>query len=306
MYPILFEFGPITVFSLWLFVAIGFAAGSMLFVKLAKRYRLRLDLLSDNSFLLFFWTLLVSRAAFILFHPEYYFYRFQFKKIFDLFALWDKGLSFWGASFAWFAGIWYISRKRGESALRLFDIMIPSLLLGMFFGNIGAFFDGINYGSPTDLPWGFTFRSANVKYISDIHPTQLYGAAYVLIISLGLLAILKMLRGKFEGFVSEIAIFAFCLFRFLEEFARGDEVLKIFFIRFPQFMAGFGLLISGYILYKRYKNTAGGSPLENLFKNKIASLRLGLAKKFRKPNPAKMTAGTISFQTPSPLAVRKT
>lgn len=294
MYPILFEFGVITVFSLWFFVAIGFIAGSLVFIRLSKRYRVRLTLLSENSTVLFFWTLLVSRLLFILLHTELYFYRFQLKNILKIFAIWDKGLSFWGAVFAWFTGLLYLSRRRengaASSVARLWDITFPALFVGMFFGNIGAFLDGINYGIPTSLPWGMTFRNANVKYISEIHPTQLYAALYTLIIALILLTLLKRLRGNLPGFVTEIGVFCFSLLKFLEDFLRGDEAVKIWFLRLPQLLAFLALLGTGYLIYQRYHNRTGGDPerLLKKFADRLARPRAELIKK--KPGGSVMSA----------------
>lgn len=263
MYPILFEFGPITVFSLWFFIAVGFVVGSLIFIHFAKRMRVRLDLITEHSFLLFFWTLGISRLTFIIFHPDFFFYQFNLKSLGSMLAIWDKGLSFWGAIFAWLIGILYLSKKRGESPLRLFDIMTPAIFIGMFFGNIGAFFDGINYGTPTTLPWGLTFRSANVKYISEIHPTQLYSAFYALLLGFGITILLKRMRAasvNLPGFPAELGLFSFSLLKFLEEFFRGDETIKLLSLRIPQLVAFGGILAAGYLLYQRYTNKTGGDP----------------------------------------------
>ncbi|MBI2638963.1 prolipoprotein diacylglyceryl transferase [Candidatus Peregrinibacteria bacterium] len=282
MYPILFEFGIVTVFSLWFFIAVGFVVAALLFIRLSKRYRVRLALLSDHGLFLFLWTLLVSRLTFVLMHTELYFYRFQFTKMIKIFALWDKGLSFWGAAIAWFLGIWFLTQRHENAPVnmsRLWDILSPAILIGMFFGNIGAFLDGINYGTPTNLPWGMAFRNANVKYISEIHPTQLYAAFYVLVIACTLLWTLKMLRGRLPGFVTEAGIFLFSLMKFTEEFLRGDDVVKIFSLRLPQLLAFCALIVSGYLLYQRYENRNGGDP-ERILKNFAQKI----FKKLQKPN----------------------
>lgn len=271
MFPILLEFGPITIFALWFFIAIGFVVASFLFVHIAKRNRVRLAILTDRSFALFFFTLALSRLAFILSHTDIFFYQWNWKRFGALFAIWDKGLSFWGAVVGLFLCIFYFFKKKNESPLKLFDLLIPAMLVGMFFGDIGAFLDGINYGTPTNLPWGMTFRSANVKYISAIHPTQLYSAVYALGIGLGLLAVLRRMRAagiSMPGFIAELGLFAFSMLKFLEEFLRGDETLKIFSLRVPQLMAFFGVAAGGYLLYLRYTNRIGGDP-QHVFKNTV-------------------------------------
>lgn len=250
MYPILFEFGAVTVFSLWLFIAIGFVVGSVIFVHLAKRSRVRLNLLAEHSMALFLWTLVVSRLTFIVLHFDLYFYHFEFSKLVEVVALWDKGLSFWGAVFAWAVGLWYLGYRKDESIMRLTDLMTPALLIGMVFGNLGAFLDGINYGTPTELPWGMMFRSAHVKYISAIHPTQLYGMIYVLATSLMLLSLLKRLRGNLPGFVTKLGVLLFSMFKFFEEFLRGDEAIKLLGMRLPQLIALAIGLVCFYFIYQ--------------------------------------------------------
>lgn len=278
MYPILFEFGSVTIFSLWFFIAIGFTVGSAILVNLAKRNRLKLNIIADSSFFLFFWTLLVSRLFFVLSHLELFFYQFSWSKLLAVFAIWDKGLSFWGAAAAWISGMIFLHRKYGESPAKLLDITMPAILTGMFFGNIGAFLDGINYGMPTKMPWGITFLSANVKYISPIHPTQLYAALYTLGLGLGLIYLLKKLKGRLAGFAAELAVFAFGLVRFFEEFVRGDEAIRILTFRLPQIIALLAVLWSGKAIYERYTNKNGGDPnfliskfFKKLFKKKPKS-----------------------------------
>lgn len=266
MYPILFEFGPITVFSLWLMVAVGFVLGTLVFTNAAKRFRIKLDLVMDRSLALFLITLAASRLFFIIFHPEFYFYHLTPGRLLNFLAIWDKGLSFWGAVAGFTAGILYYSRKSNESPARLFDLLMPSLFIAMFFGEIGALLDGINYGTPTELPWGLTFRNANVKYITAIHPTQLYSAAVLILLALGSSFLLRRLRGDLPGLISELSIFGFSLFRFFEEFLRGDEAIKIIGIRLPQIIALIMIGISVKWLFARYTNSNGGDPEHRLKK----------------------------------------
>ncbi|MBI4995060.1 prolipoprotein diacylglyceryl transferase [Candidatus Peregrinibacteria bacterium] len=309
MYPILFELGPVTIFSKWLFIALGFVAGSLLFVRLSKRNRIKLNVLTKHSFALFFWTLIVSRIFFVLLNWDLFFYQFHFKNILKLFEIWDKGFSFWGAVITWFLGVWYFSKKEGESGARLFDVMAPCLLLGMAIGSVGAFLDGINYGTPTSLPWSISFHSANVKYVAPIHPTQLYAAFYTLILTWGAKELFQRNRGRLAGFVFEISAFAFCAMKFIEEFFRGDETFEILSLRVPQILALIGAILAAYAIYIRYTNKRGGDPdailqkfVQKLLKkvvplkrgiNCLASPRLGL---LRKSNPPEIAEKMIPLQ----------
>lgn len=253
MYPVLFEFGVITVFSLWFFIAVGFVAASLLFVRLAKRNRVRLGLLADHSLTLFFSALILSRVAFIAQNTDLYFYNFSIRSVFSVFAIWDKGLSFWGAVVGFVIALAVIARQNRESLSKIWDMLVPAALVGMVCGDFGALLDGINYGKPTDLPWGIVFRSASVKYISAVHPTEIYAMIYTLAVVVILLTLLKNLRGVASGFVSNAGVFLFSTFKFLEEFFRGDETIKLMSIRVPQILALMCALGSGYLLYKKYR-----------------------------------------------------
>lgn len=284
MYPILLEFKFITVFSLWFFIAAGFVAGSSLFVYLAKRNRIKLTAITEHSVFLFIVTLAVSRAFFIFTHPDIFFTHINTQKIFGFFMFWDKGISFWGAVLGLSLGIAYISWKRQENPARIFDILVPSLLLGMVFGGVGAFLDGINYGTTTNLPWGVTFRSANVKYITAIHPTQLYSSLASLGLCLMLLLALKKFRNlnspQTPGLTAWGGIFSFSVYRFLEEFLRGDEIIRIFSIRSPQLLAALMIFVSGYVLYSRYSQLSGKGG-SSLISNIVTSLSTTAKKIFR-------------------------
>lgn len=292
MYPILFELGPITVFSLWLFIAAGFAAGSFIFVRLAKRNRLKLTLISDNAFFLFFITLIVSRIIFVSFNTDLYFYQFKLKSLLAVLTVWDKGFSFWGAIGGFLGGVLYLAKRYSESPLRLLDAIMPAILIGMAFGNIGALLEGINYGTPTNLPWGVTFRSANVKYVSPIHPTQIYSALYALALAGFSYALFTKLRGRLAGFATEATVFLFGLFKFFEEFLRGDETAKILDVRLPQILAFFGMAAAAYLIFRRYTNKTGGDP-EFILKKFTAKI---FPRKQRTPNSAKMSAKAILAQ----------
>lgn len=284
MYPILFEFGSLTIFSLWVCIAAGFIVSSFLFVRLAKRRRIAIILLAEKSIFLFLWTLLCARLIFIIFHFDLYFSPFDFSRIFKLLALWDKGLSFWGAILGWSSGVWFLLRKEEDPAARykLFDCMIPSLLVGMVLGNLGAFLDGINYGVPTSLPWGVVFKSAHVKYIAPIHPTQLYAALSTALCAGTLFFLLRKFRDQFPGLVSSVGIFVYSIFRFAEEFARGDETVKLFdVIRFPFVTSGLGILAGGYLLYRFYVENKKNDPTLTL--KRYFSLAFG--RKIKKTNP---------------------
>jgi len=251
MYQILFQVGPITVFSLWIFIGIGFFAALLIINKLAKKNRLKLQFLADNSLAIFFGGLVTSRIFFVARNYQLYFGDLSLGNIIQVFYLWDKGLSVWGGILGLILGFVYFCRKSGENTLKWLDIVIISILGAMAFGHIGAFLDGRNYGNETNLPWGVIIE--NSLYAVPIHPTQIYAALYTGILALVLTQLFNKNIGKKEGNISIIALIAYPTLRFLEEFLRGDESNIILGLREAQIYALIGILTGGILWYIRRK-----------------------------------------------------
>lgn len=131
-----------------------------------------------------------------------------------------SGITFLGGligGVATFMIIYAIFRKKLN--IRLIDILsvIPcSILIGHAFGRIGCFFAGCCYGKPTNSFLGVLFPGHVVK----VHPTQLYEAAFLLI----LFAICSFLILKFR-FKHNMSVYliAYGIFRFSLEFLRDDD-----------------------------------------------------------------------------------
>jgi len=55
---------------------------------------------------------------------------------------------------------------------------------GQALGRIGCLLVGDDYGRPTDLPWGLTFPKGSPPTLDPVHPTQLYEAAWLVLVAL--------------------------------------------------------------------------------------------------------------------------
>lgn len=82
--------------------------------------------------------------------------------------------------FAMLGGLWYFYRfaqNKKWDAFEALDYYVIALTFGNFWRAIGAFFDGSQYGLPTQLPWGMIFPGVQEK----VHPIQLYLAIFSLV-----------------------------------------------------------------------------------------------------------------------------
>jgi phosphatidylglycerol:prolipoprotein diacylglycerol transferase len=59
----------------------------------------------------------------------------------------------------------------------------PALAVGQMLGRIGCFLVGDDYGHPTNLPWAVAFPRGLPPTTERVHPTQLYEAAFLLVLA---------------------------------------------------------------------------------------------------------------------------
>lgn len=252
MYPILLQLGPITIYSIWIFLIFGLFATLIAITKLVKSRSVKLNFLAENSLLLFFSALIVSRLVFIIRNFSYFWDQIiNNHSYFDIFYIWDKGLSIWGAILGVFLVLFILCRRENENFGAWSDILITSILIGMIFGNIGTFLDGRNYGTPTNLPWGVIVETS--RYAIPIHPIQIYASIYIFILSIMLVKLFNQHFFKIAGRLSLLAIASYSFLRFLDEFMRGDETASFLFLREPQYYCLIAFGISVYFLYKQFK-----------------------------------------------------
>lgn len=251
MYPILLQIGPVTIFSLWIFIGLGFFAALLVINKLIKKTRLKLAFLADHSLAIFFGGLVVSRLFFIVRNFNLFFGGFEWSKLPMALYVWDKGLSVWGAITGILLTLWWFCRKEGENVQKWLDVFCVSILAALVFGNIGAFLDGRNYGTETSLPWGVTIESS--IYAVPIHPTQIYAAIYCAILTAVLMQLFNKKIARQEGNITLIAVFSYGILRFLEEFLRGDESNVFLGLREAQIYALLAAVLSAILFYVRQK-----------------------------------------------------
>lgn len=254
MFPILLQIGPITIYSLWIFVALGIFFSLLIVHKLSKLRLVKLAFLGENSLLIFFSGLIMARLGFIIYNFQYFWETVTVEgKFLEPLYIWDKGLSIWGAIIGVILALYILSKRAHEDFLAWSDIMVVSILFGMAFANFGAFLDGRNYGIPSELPWSVIMDPS--KYAIPIHPVQIYAAIYSLLIGLILFHLFQHRLFKKPGIISLMGLTGYSFMRFLEEFLRGDESVLLFdTIREAQVWSFLGLSFGGYMLYRFFSS----------------------------------------------------
>ncbi len=255
MSPTIFQSKLLTIHTFWVFFAFAIIIATYQLIKLATKNSLKIQFLSDNFFKLIIVGIIGARITSIIFNYKTYLYEFSIEAFSRLFYIWDKGLSFWGAMLAMILYFYHISKKQEQNFFKWLDIIIPATILGLAIGHLGTFFEGTNYGIPTSLPWGVNFESPSIKYAVPIHPTQIYAFLYSSIIFASLLNLKQSEKFKIfhkDGATGLAGISVYFLFKFLEEFIRGDDTLIIFDIRVTQILTLIVFMGSFYIIFNKF------------------------------------------------------
>lgn len=254
MYPILFHFGYITLYTYGLFVALGFLLGMSLAQREARRLGQDPNKILDVGFFLLIAALVGARLFYVLVNPKPF-----IEDPVEVVRIWNGGLVFYGGFLGALVAAIICVRKKQLSFWQTADIFTPGLAIGHVLGRIGCFFAGCCYGRPCGLPWAVTFEhSESLAPIGvPLHPTQIYSALANLLIFL----LVWGLRGK-KSYNGQLFWGYVCLYgimRTVVEFFRGDDRGQFFLesISVSQFI-GIGLaIISVFMLIYLKKHHAG-------------------------------------------------
>ncbi len=149
--------------------------------------------------------------------------------------------------------IHFFCPKVKGNALFYFNLLIPAICLGHFFGRIGCFCGGCCHGGVTDSIFGVVFPEGSLAATTypaadgrslPVFPTQLFEAVFELLLFGAMMVFYKKLRERFL----ETYCFGYGIFRFLAEFLRGDNRGATGFALSPSQVMSIVLLLIGVLL----------------------------------------------------------
>ena len=185
----------------------------------------------------------------IIYNFEYY-----LNNLFDIFKIWQGGMSFHGGLIGViFASIWY-GEKNNHNPLKYLDIVSIVAPIGIFFGRISNFINSELYGKETELPWSVKFLEIDNL---NRHPSQLYEAFFEGIVLFFILVFFKN-KGflKIPGLISGLFLVFYSTFRFVIEFFRApDEQLGYIFLNLTmgQIISLIFFIIGSYMIILKYE-----------------------------------------------------
>lgn len=218
MFPILFQFGPVVIYSYPVLVALGCCLGLLWTVKEANRSGIRAWYILDLFFYMAIGSLIGARLFFVVLSWG------NFKNdLVSILYIWQGGLFFHGGLLAAIIVAVIYARINEIKVLILADVLAPGMALAQAVGRIGCLAVGCCYGRHTELPWAITFTDnySLAPLGQALHPTQAYSSMAMFALFLFLLIIRKY-KYYFVGSCFFTYLFCHGLFRLLIEPLRAD------------------------------------------------------------------------------------
>ena len=192
-----------------------------------------------------------GRLGYIIFYN----FNYYINNLFEIFKVWEGGMSFHGGLIGIIVASILFSKKNNQDSFLYMDLVSLVAPIGIFFGRLANFINSELYGTPTDIPWAVTF--IQVDNLSR-HPSQLYEAILEGVI---LFIILMYFKNKDylkkPGLISGLFLIFYSLFRFFIEFVRvPDEQLGylIFELSMGQIISLIFFVIGIILFYLKNEN----------------------------------------------------
>jgi phosphatidylglycerol:prolipoprotein diacylglycerol transferase len=222
MYPELFRVGDFSIPTYGILLVVGLLLALFVASRLARRDGLPENRIYDLGLWTILGGLLGAKILMLLTEDNVQFFSLDFLR---------SGGVYYGGFLGGFLTVVVLTRVYKLNFWKIGDAFAPGVALGQFFGRLGCFAAGDDWGKPTDLPWGVHFTEiANATvgvpiYKADgsnlyLHPAQLY-ESFTMLAVFGLLIYLHR-RKKFDGQILIAYGIIYALVRFTIEFFRDD------------------------------------------------------------------------------------
>lgn len=220
MHPVLFQIGPVRIFSYGLMMALAFIIALVVAQYRAPKFGFKKDIISEIIFWAIVGGIAGGRIYYVLINLDFY-----LSNPLEVFSLWKGGLVVYGGLAGGMIACVAVLRKHGQNVLDWADFLIGCVPLGQAIGRIGCFLNGCCFGSQCSVPWAVRFPEnsfAAEKYgiVHHVHPVQLYDCVLLFVMSFFMIRAFG--KRRFRGQIFCLYPVVYGISRFCVEFFRGD------------------------------------------------------------------------------------
>lgn len=229
MYPILFHWGPITLYTYGFCCALGFLLAGWVaqwLVQHRPQEGMTSQQVADASVLCLMAGFFGGRILYSITRWE----SLMQDPLF-FFRVWEGGFVFLGGFLLTIPVLMFYVRRQKIPFWVAADALVVALVLNHAFGRVGCFFAGCCYGKPAPTGWGVIFPPEHLEFYLrgvPLHPTQLYEAGALFLLFCFLFFQHWRWR-KWPGFVAMSYCVGYSFIRFGIEFWRGDRIRGFLF-----------------------------------------------------------------------------
>ena len=247
--PVLIDFGFIVIrwYSLaYIFgIILGWWLGKKIIKHVIEGVNLKFNIKEFDDLItyLIFSIIIGGRLGYILFYNLSYY----IANPFDIFKVWEGGMSFHGALLGIIVGTYLFSKKKNVPVFFLLDVIACVSPIGIFLGRLANFINGELIGKVTTVSWAVIFPAIDSL---PRHPSQLYEAVLEGAVLFLILNNLILRRGYKMGTCSYLFLIYYGIFRIISEFFRQpDPQLGYLFNLFSMgTLLSFLMIIAGLVI----------------------------------------------------------
>ena len=223
MNPIFLDLGIIQIYWYTVILFLAFLLGGTIALNKSKKEDIDSEFMINFFFYLIPIVIVGARLYYVLFNLDYY-----SNNVIEIVKIWEGGLAIHGGVIAGLIFTIFYTRRYNIKTLKMFDIMVVSLILGQAIGRWGNFMNSEAYGPITNLE---TLKNLFIpQFIIDgmyingeyYHPTFFYESLWCFIGFIILLIIGKL--NKKTGILFSTYLIWYGIGRFLIESLRQDSL----------------------------------------------------------------------------------
>ncbi len=210
--------GPIPINWYGITMALGFLVGGWLVWQWAPKFEVPRSKIENLVMWILAGTIIGARGYYLVQND----FGSYLAEPWRMLAMWEGGLAFFGGLFGGMLAAYLYARREGFSFARVADLFAPAVPVGSAIGRISCGLAGMDYGTPTTMPWGIIYTNPNSYAPVDgvaRHPDQYYELLGDLVIAW----LLVKLRGRLpDGGLFLLYLILFSVLRFFVFFTRGS------------------------------------------------------------------------------------
>ena len=219
--PVLIEIGPFAIRWYALAYIAGLLIGWRYCVAMTRRPPQVLDAAQLDDFLVWvtLGVVLGGRIGYVVFYNLPFYAQHPVEAL----KIWTGGMSFHGGAIGVVLAMFLFTRLRKIDFLKLGDMLVCAVPIGLFLGRLANFVNGELYGRPADVWWAMVFPTDEARL--PRHPSQLYEAFLEgVVLFLVLFVLQRFARARqYRGYLSGVFLAGYAAARIVSEYFREPD-----------------------------------------------------------------------------------